>query len=123
MVFSFSELIKFSGTETHPAAETQSLGLPAYAQLAWVFADHLAAFTGDPNSAPSTGMLHLQGLSRLAFTGPQTLSVKPGLSHLAALLDNETSAIYGLYMDQKLSALATGIVQKLMPARAAVGNY
>jgi hypothetical protein len=39
MVLNFSQLIKSSGTETHPAAKTQSLGLPADAQLAQVFAE------------------------------------------------------------------------------------
>jgi hypothetical protein len=39
MVLNLSQLIKFSGTETHPAAKTQSLGLPAYALLAQVFAE------------------------------------------------------------------------------------
>jgi hypothetical protein len=38
MVLNFSQLIKFCGTETDPAAETESIGLPAYAQLSLVFA-------------------------------------------------------------------------------------
>jgi hypothetical protein len=48
MVFNLSKLIKFSGTETHPAAETQSIGLPAYAQLAQVFAEPLRQLCRDP---------------------------------------------------------------------------
>jgi hypothetical protein len=48
MVLNFNQLIKSSGTETHPAAKTQSIGLPAYAQLAQVFAEPLRLFYRDP---------------------------------------------------------------------------
>ena len=48
MVLKLFQLIKSCGTETHPAAETQSLGLPAYAQLAQVFAEPLRQLYRDP---------------------------------------------------------------------------
>jgi hypothetical protein len=62
MVFNFSQLIKISSNETHPAAKTQSIGLPAYAQLAQVFAEPSGSFTVTPNSAPSTGILPSTGI-------------------------------------------------------------
>jgi hypothetical protein len=48
MVLNFNQLIKSSGTETYPAAETQSIGLPAYAQLSLVFAEPFRQFYRDP---------------------------------------------------------------------------
>ena len=33
------------GTMTNPAAETKSIGLPAYAQLSWFLQRHLDSFT------------------------------------------------------------------------------
>ena len=48
MVLNLPQLIKFSGIKTHPAAETQSIGLPAYAQLAQVFAEPLRQLYRDP---------------------------------------------------------------------------
>ena len=62
MVLNFFQLIKSSGTETHPAAETESIGLPAYAQLAQVFAEPLNSFTVTPNSAPSIGTCPSTGI-------------------------------------------------------------
>ena len=62
MVLNLSQLIKSSGTETHPAAKTQSIGLPAYAQLAQVFAEPSGSFTVTPNSAPSTGIRPSTGI-------------------------------------------------------------
>jgi len=41
MVLNLSQLIKSCGTRTYPAAETESIGLPADAQLAAFFAHHL----------------------------------------------------------------------------------
>jgi hypothetical protein len=57
MVFSFSQLIKSSGTETYPAAQTQSIGLPAYALLAQVFAEPSGSLTVTHDSQPSTGII------------------------------------------------------------------
>jgi hypothetical protein len=62
MVLNLSQLIMFSGTETNPAAETQSIGLPAYAQLAQVFAEPLRQFYRDQrlravNRDPSTRII------------------------------------------------------------------
>jgi hypothetical protein len=62
MVLNFSQLIKSSGTETHPAAKTQSIGLPAYAHLSWFLKSHLDRFTVTPNFAPSTGILPSTGI-------------------------------------------------------------
>jgi len=53
---------QISGTETHPAAKTQSLGLSAYAQLAQVFAEPSGSFTETPNPAPSTGIWPSTGI-------------------------------------------------------------
>jgi hypothetical protein len=62
MVLNFSWLIEISGAETHPAAKTQSLGLPAYAQLAWVFAEPSGSFIVTPNPAPSIGICPSTGI-------------------------------------------------------------
>jgi hypothetical protein len=56
MVLNLSQLIKSCGTETHPAAETQSIGLPAYALLSWFLQSHLDSFTVTRDSLPSTGI-------------------------------------------------------------------
>ena len=51
MVLNFSQLIKSCGTRTHPAAETESIGLPADASASWrimVFAESLRQFYRDP---------------------------------------------------------------------------
>jgi hypothetical protein len=48
MVLNLSRLIKFSGTETYPAAKTESIGLPAYAHLSQVFAEPLRQLYRDP---------------------------------------------------------------------------
>jgi hypothetical protein len=66
MVLNSYQLIKSSGTETHPAAETQSNGLPAYAQLAQVFAESLRKFCLDQKAfVHQLGFVHLPGLSHL----------------------------------------------------------
>ena len=75
MVFNLSRLIKFSGTETHPAAKTQSIGLPAYAQLSWFLQSHLDSFTVTPDLQPSTGIIP----SRQFCLDTETFSHLPGL--------------------------------------------
>jgi hypothetical protein len=48
MVLNLSQLIKSCGTRTDPAAETESIGLPAYAQLSLVFAEPSGQLYRDP---------------------------------------------------------------------------
>jgi hypothetical protein len=53
MVFTLFQLIKFCGTRPDsyrddPAAETESIGLPAYAQLSLVFAEPSRQLYRDP---------------------------------------------------------------------------
>ena len=122
MVLNFSLLIKISGTETHPAAKTQSIGLPAYAQLAWVFAEPSAGFTLTPNLAPSIGICpstviipsasftvtqNSQSSSGIipsgSFNVTQNSQPSTGIIPSRQLcLDTETfSHLPGLYLDQK----------------------
>ena len=106
MVLNLSQLIKISGTDPdsyrdYPAAKTQSLGLPAYAERSWFLQSPLDSFTVTQNTQPSTGII-------------------PSRQHC---LDTETfSHLPGLLSGPKKSRPSTGILQKLMPARAAVGN-
>ena len=57
MVFYLFKLIKSCCTRTHPAAETESIGLPADAQLSWFLQSHLDSFTVTRDSQPSIGTL------------------------------------------------------------------
>jgi hypothetical protein len=125
MVLNFSQLIKFSGTETHSAAETQSIGLPAYAQLAQVFAEPSGSFTVTPNSAPSIGTCPSTGIIPSAsYTVTQNSQPSTGIIPSRQLcLDAKTfSHLPGLLSGPKRLRPSTGILQKLMPARAAGGN-
>jgi hypothetical protein len=124
MVFNFSQLIKISGTETHPAAETQSIGLPAYAQLAQVFAEPSVSFTVTPNSVPSTGISPSTGIIPSAsFTVTQNSQPRAGIIPSGSFVwTTKLSAIYRDFIWTKNFQPFTGILQKLMPARAAVGN-
>jgi hypothetical protein len=80
MVFKSFQLIKSSGTETHPAAKTQSIGLPAYAQLAQVFAEPSGSFTVTQNSQPSTGIRPSTGIIPSAsFTVTQNSQPSTGI--------------------------------------------
>ena len=104
MVYSLFQLIKSLGTETHPAAKTQSLGLPAYAQLAQVFAEPLNSFTVTPNSAPSFGIRPSTGIIPSgSFNVTQNSQPSTGIIPSRQLcLDTETfSHLPGLYLDQK----------------------
>ena len=104
MVFNLAQLIKSSGTETHPAAKTQSIGLPAYAQLAQVFAEPSGSFTLTLNSAPSTGIRPSTGIiPSVSFTVTQNSQLSTGIIPSRQLcLDTETfSHLPGLYLDQK----------------------
>jgi hypothetical protein len=104
MVLNFSQLIISSGTETHPATKTQSLGLPADAQLAQVFAEPSGSFTVTLNSAPSTGIRPSTGIIPSgSFTVTQNSEPSTGIIPSRQLcLDTETfSHLPGLYLDQK----------------------
>ena len=125
MVLNFSQLIKFCGTETHPAAKTQSIGLPAYAQLAQVFAEPSGSFTVTRNSQPSTGIRPSTGIIPFgSFSVTQNSQPSTGIIPSRQLcLDTETfSHLPGLFIWTRSFQPFTGILQKLMPARAAVGN-
>jgi hypothetical protein len=84
----YNPLIKFCCTLTVPAAETQSIGLSADAQLSWFLQSHLDSFTVTRDSQPSTGIRPSRQLC----------------------LDTETfSHLLGLYMDQKACARLPGL--------------
>jgi hypothetical protein len=87
MVLNFFQLIKSSGTETHPAAKTQSIGLPAYAQLAQVFAEPLRQLYRDPKlTAGNRDSSIYQDYPIWQLCLDQKAFIRqPGLSHLAAL--------------------------------------
>ena len=103
MVLNFSLLIKISGTETHPAAKTQSIGLPAYAQLAWVFAEPSAGFTLTPNLAPSIGICPSTGIIPSAsFTVTQNSQSSSGIIPSGSFV--WTPKLLAIYRDwQKLA--------------------
>jgi hypothetical protein len=126
MVFNLSQLIKFCGTETHPAAETPSIGLPAYAQLSWFLQSHLDSFTVTQDSQPSTRIRPSTGIlpsGQLCMDQKANVH-QPGLFHLDSFAwTMKLSAVYRDFSSgPKRSRPSTGILQKLMPARAAVGN-
>jgi len=75
MVFNLAQLIKFCSTKTHPAAETQSLGLPAYAQLAQVFAEPPRQLYRDPGLT----VINRDSSIWTALSGPKAPSRLPGL--------------------------------------------
>jgi hypothetical protein len=125
MVLNFDQLIKICGTETHPAAKTQSIGLPAYAQLSWFLQSHLDSFIVTRDSQPSTGIRPSTWIIPSgSFTMTQNSQPSTGIIPSRQLcLDTETfSHLPGLSIWTKSSQPFTGIVQKLMPARAAGGN-
>jgi hypothetical protein len=125
MVLNSSQLIKSSGTETHPTAEIQSLGLPAYAQLSEFLQSHLDSFTVTRDSQPLTG---IRPSTRIIPPGSFVWTNKlssvnrdyPISTALPGQRDFQPST--GTLSGPKSFQPFTGIVQKLMPARAAVGN-
>jgi hypothetical protein len=97
-----SQLIQFCYTRTVPAAETESIGLPAYAQLSWFLQSHLDSFIvkgqlrsiyrdssiyqdssiwttlhGHRNFQPSTGILHLDQKDHVHLPGLCKNSCQP----------------------------------------------
>ena len=88
MVLNLSQLIKSFGTRTVPAAETESIGLPAYAQLSEFLQSHLYNFTVTQDSQTSTGIspfrqfymtTKLSANCRDFVSGSKTLIRLPGL--------------------------------------------
>jgi hypothetical protein len=125
MVLNESQLIKSSGTRTDPAAETESIGLPAYAQLSQVFAEPLRQFYRDPRLTAvnrDSSIYQDSPIWKLSLD-QQAIVHQPGLSHLDSYVwTTKLSAIYRDFIWTKKLRPSTGIVQKLMPARAADGN-
>jgi hypothetical protein len=104
MVLNFSQLIKSCCTRTDPAAETESIGLPAYAQLSWFLQSHLGSFTVIPDSQPFTGIRPSTGIFPSAsFTVTPDSQLSTGIIPSRQLcLDPETfSHLPGLYLDPK----------------------
>jgi hypothetical protein len=120
MVLNLSQLIKSSGTETHPAAQTQSIGLPAYAQLSWFLQSHQVSFIVTRDSQPLTGIRPSTGIipSGQFCLDEKTLFRQPGFSHLESFVwKTKLSAIYRDFTSGPTSSRSfTGIVQKLFPA-------
>jgi hypothetical protein len=125
MVFNLYQLIKSCCTRTDPATETESIGLPADAQLSWFLQSHLDSFSWTKCSRPSTG---IRPSTRIIpsgnFTVTQDSQPSTGIIPSRQLcLDTETySPSTGTLSGPKRSRPSTRIMQKLMPARAAVGN-
>jgi hypothetical protein len=120
-----SQLIEFYGTQTDPAAETESIGLPAYAQLSWFLQSHLDSFTVTRDSEPSTGIRPSTRDYPIwqLYRDPRLSAVNRDYPTWQLCLDAETFGhLQGLFICTKSSQPSTGIVQKLMPARAAGGN-
>jgi hypothetical protein len=130
MVLNFSRLIKSSGTETHPAAKTQSIGLPAYAQLAQVFAEPLRQLYRDPIlcAVNRDSSIYRDYPIWQLYRDPRLSAVNRDYPIWQLCLDTETfSHLPGLYIWTKSFQPSTGPdsyrdLQKLMPARAAGGN-
>jgi hypothetical protein len=102
MELNLSQLIKSCGTETHPATKTQSIRLPAYAQLSLVFAEPLRQLYHDPRLAAVNrdSSIYQDSPIWTALSGQRNFQPSTGT------LPGPTS-----------SRPSTGIVQKLMPAR------
>ena len=108
MVFNLSQLIKSCCTLTDPAAETESIGLPAYTQLSWFLQSHLDSFTVTPNYAPSTGIRPSTGIIPSgSFTVTQNSQPSPGIIPSGSFVwTSKLSAIYrDFYLDPKLPAV------------------
>ena len=108
MVLNLSQLIKSCGTRTDPAAETESIGLPAYAQLSWFLQSHLDSFTVTRDSQPSTGIRPSTGIIPSgSFTVTQNSQPSTGIIPSRQLIvTTKLSAICrDFYLDQKLPAV------------------
>jgi hypothetical protein len=125
MVLNFSQLIKFSGAETYPAAKTQSIGLPAYAQLSLVFAEPLRQLYRDSKlcAVNRDSSIYWDYPIWQLYRDPKLRAVNrdyPISTALSGHRNFQPSA--GTLSGPKRLRPSTGILQKLMPARAAVGN-
>jgi hypothetical protein len=89
MVLNLSQLIKFCGTETHPAAETETIGLPADAKLSWFLQSHLDSFILTRDSQPSTGIRPSTGIipSRQLYRDTKLTAVNRDLPIYTAYRD------------------------------------
>jgi hypothetical protein len=121
MVFNFSQLIKISGTETYPAAQTQSMGLQhlrksfgvqSRTTLSWhkFLQSHLESFTETLNSQPSTGIRPSTGIIPSgSFTVTPNSAPSTGILPSTGIIPSGSfvwttrpSAIYrDFYLDQK----------------------
>ena len=125
MVFNLARLIKICGTETHTGAKTQSIGLPAYAQLAQVFAEPSGQLYRDPKlcAVNRDSSIYRDYPIWQLYRDPKLSAVNRDYPIWQLCLDIETfSHLPGLFIWTKSFQPSTGILQKLMPARAAVGN-
>jgi hypothetical protein len=100
MVLNSSQLIIFSVPRLILLPRHSLFGLPAYAQLAQVFAEPL----------------------RQLYRDPKLTAVNRDYPIWQLYRDPKLSAIYRDFIWAKSFQPFTGILQKLMPARAAVGN-
>jgi hypothetical protein len=75
MVLNLLQLIRYCVTRTVPAAETESIGLPAYAQLAAFFAHHLDYFILTQNSHPLPGL----GTVNTIYRDPKLIATFTGI--------------------------------------------
>jgi hypothetical protein len=102
-----------------------TVGLPAYAQLALVFAEPLRQFYRDPRLTTvnrDSSIYRDYPICQL-YRDPRLSAVNRDYPIWQLCLDIETfSHLPGLCIWIKSSRPFTGIMQKLMPARAAVGN-
>jgi hypothetical protein len=108
MVLNFSQLIKSCGTRTDPVAETESIGLPADAQLAQVFAEPLIQFYRDPKLSAINRDLSIYRDYPIwqLYRDPKLSAVNRDYPIWQLCLDTETfSHLPGLYLDQKLPAV------------------
>jgi hypothetical protein len=120
MVLNLSQLIKSCSTETHPAAETESIGLLAYAQLSWFLQSHLDSFILTLDSQPSTGIHPSTGIipsGSFAWT-KELSSVNQDSSIYTGYHDNETfghlpGLLSGLKAPSRLPGLCKNSFQRV----------
>ena len=101
-------LIKFCGTRTVPAAETESIGLSANAQLSWFLQSHLDSFIVTRDSQPSTGIRPSTWIIPSgSFIVTQDSDPSTGIFPSGSFVwTTKLSAIYGTFhLDTKLSSV------------------
>jgi hypothetical protein len=125
MVLNLFQLNKSCDTRTDPAAETESIGLSADAQLSWFLQSHLDSFIVTRDSQPLTGICpSTRIIPSGSFAWTKKLSSVNRDSSISTDLPGRRNfqPSAGTLSGPKSSRPFTGIMQKLMPARAAVGN-